>query len=101
MSFHLILASVVLSFLLASSANAQTRLDDLLEPIRVKYGLPALAAAVAKDGRVIAIAAIGTRVLGVGRSVPKANLPCWQASSMKGSASGNFHVPFRISARGR
>jgi CubicO group peptidase (beta-lactamase class C family) len=64
MSFRLILASVALSFLLASSANAQTQLDDLLEPIRVKYGLPALAAAVAKDGRVIAIGAVGTRVLG-------------------------------------
>ena len=64
MSFRLILASIVLSFLLAPSANAQTQLDDLLDPIRVKYGLPALAAAVAKDGRIIAIGAVGRRVLG-------------------------------------
>jgi CubicO group peptidase (beta-lactamase class C family) len=64
MSFRLILASMVLNLLLVPSANAQTRLDDVLEPIRLKYGLPALAAAVAKDGRIIAIGAVGTRVLG-------------------------------------
>jgi len=64
MSFRLILASLLLNFLLAPSANAETQLDDLREPIRVKYGLPALAAAVAKDGHIIAIGAVGTRLLG-------------------------------------
>ena len=65
MFFRLIIvASIVLNFLLAQSANAQTQLDDVLKPIRAKYGLPALAAAVVKDGSIIAIGAVGTRVLG-------------------------------------
>ena len=64
MFFRLIVASIVLNFLLAQSANAQTQLDDVLKPIRAKYGLPALAAAVVKDGSIIAIGAVGTRVLG-------------------------------------
>ena len=39
-------------------------IDDLLEPIRVKQELPALAAAVSKEGRIIAVGAVGTRVQG-------------------------------------
>lgn len=64
MSIRSVLASLGFACLLAASASAQTRLDALLEPIRVKNGLPALAAAVAKDGGIVAIGAVGTRVLG-------------------------------------
>jgi CubicO group peptidase (beta-lactamase class C family) len=49
---------------LVSSASAQERIDDLLKPIRVKQGLPALAAAVAREGRIVAVGAVGTRVQG-------------------------------------
>jgi CubicO group peptidase (beta-lactamase class C family) len=40
------------------SVNAQ------IEPVRVKYQLPALAAAVVKDGQIVAIGAVGVRILG-------------------------------------
>lgn len=45
-------------------ASAEDDLDSLLEPIRAKYQLPALAAAVAEQGKLVAIGAVGTRVLG-------------------------------------
>jgi CubicO group peptidase (beta-lactamase class C family) len=40
-----------------------------LEAVRAKYGLPALAAAVVRDGQIIAKDAVGTRVLGIKTSV--------------------------------
>ncbi|WP_205470738.1 serine hydrolase domain-containing protein [Breoghania sp. L-A4] len=52
-------------FLVAPGAMAQP--DDItgyLDGIRVEYGLPALAAAVVRDGAVVAVAAVGTRVHG-------------------------------------
>lgn len=49
---------------IVTPAWAQEDLNSLLEPIRAKYQLPALAAAVADEGKVIAIGAVGTRVLG-------------------------------------
>lgn len=43
---------------------APASLDGILEPYRAGYGLPALAAAVARGGTVIAAGAVGTRRLG-------------------------------------
>jgi CubicO group peptidase (beta-lactamase class C family) len=49
----------------AGGVSAQaTSMDDYLEEVRVEYGLPALAAAIVKDGVVVAAAATGTRVAG-------------------------------------
>jgi CubicO group peptidase (beta-lactamase class C family) len=54
-----------------SSAHAQGKsLNGILEPARKEAGLPALAAAVAKNGRIVASGAVGTRVLG--RDLPVA-----------------------------
>ncbi len=52
----------VLAFPVA--AAAQETLNDQLTPIRAKYELPALAAAVIKDGKIIASGAVGVRVSG-------------------------------------
>lgn len=55
--------------MLAAPARAQDEsLNALLEPVRKEAGLPALAAAVAKSGRIVAAGAVGTRVLG--RDIP-------------------------------
>jgi CubicO group peptidase (beta-lactamase class C family) len=59
-----VLAVIIAMVSLTSSAGAQQSLKDFLEPIAAKYGLPALAAAVAKEGRIVAIGAVGTRLLG-------------------------------------
>ena len=48
----------------AGGAHAQTSLDGLLTPYLEKYDLPALAAAVVHDGKVIAVGAVGTRRTG-------------------------------------
>ena len=40
-----------------------TRLDDALEPLRAKHGLPALAGAVVSRGQIVAAAAVGARLL--------------------------------------
>ena len=48
----------------AGSAGAQTSLNAMLEPFLARYQLPALAAAVVKDGNVIAVGAVGTRKAG-------------------------------------
>jgi CubicO group peptidase (beta-lactamase class C family) len=49
------------------SAQGQS-LNAGLEPVHAKYGLPAFFAAVAKDGRIVAAGAVGTRVQG--RTIP-------------------------------
>lgn len=46
------------------SASARDSLDSLLTLYLDKYGLPALAAAVVKDGKVVAVGAVGTRRAG-------------------------------------
>ncbi|HMF12325.1 MAG TPA: serine hydrolase domain-containing protein, partial [Gemmataceae bacterium] len=51
-------------FCAASPASAQTSLDAVLEPSRARYELPALAAAVVVDGKVVAVGAVGTRKAG-------------------------------------
>jgi CubicO group peptidase (beta-lactamase class C family) len=44
--------------------SAQTSLNKQLEPFLGRYELPALAAAVVKDGKVVAVGAVGTRKVG-------------------------------------
>lgn len=60
-------AAAFSSFLLLSCfpVMAATDVSDALEAIRAKHNLPALVAAVAKDGEIVASGAAGTRVLGV------------------------------------
>jgi CubicO group peptidase (beta-lactamase class C family) len=65
MSARLIALSLAFGLLLAPAARAETDLNGLLKPVLEKYGLPALAAAVAKDGKIIATGAVGTRVMGM------------------------------------
>src|SRR5918993_3325037 len=63
MAWRTILAAAAL--VLTSHAQAQdAKLDAFLESVRAKYALPALAAAVVKDGEVIASGAVGVRALG-------------------------------------
>ncbi|MBS0250735.1 MAG: serine hydrolase, partial [Proteobacteria bacterium] len=50
--------------LFAAPARAETSLDALLDPIRTKYALPSLAAAVEKNGMLVAVGAVGVRVAG-------------------------------------
>jgi len=61
---------------------AQTRsLDAALEPVRAKHALPALAAAVVKDGVIVAAGAVGVRVHGTDIKVTIDDrfhlAPCW------------------------
>jgi CubicO group peptidase (beta-lactamase class C family) len=46
------------------SASAQASIDGLLRPYLARYELPALAAAVVRDGQIIAAGAVGTRMAG-------------------------------------
>lgn len=48
----------------ATEAQAAASLDDLLRPYLSAHGLPALAAAVMRDGRLVAAGAVGTRRAG-------------------------------------
>ena len=50
-------------------ANAQTSLNDLLTPYLGRYELPALAAAVVQEGKIIASGAVGTRRAGAAMPV--------------------------------
>jgi CubicO group peptidase (beta-lactamase class C family) len=59
----MVLAGTTLA--LPAPAWTQTQsLDAQIEPVRVKYGLPALAAAVVKKGEIVATGAVGVRVYG-------------------------------------
>ena len=64
--FPLIRAGLVIVALLGASgyANAQASLDKMLTPYLARYDLPALAAAVVKDGKIVAAGAVGTRRAG-------------------------------------
>lgn len=65
--FALVLRCLAFAIVLAlpTMATAQVQsLDSQLTPIRHKYGLPALAAAVVKDGKIIAAGAVGVRAHG-------------------------------------
>lgn len=58
-----VLTGILATGLLLASPSAQDMdLDSYLDAVRTEYGLPALAAAVVKDGSVVAAAATGTRV---------------------------------------
>ncbi|MCS5691601.1 beta-lactamase family protein [Cyanobium sp. FGCU-6] len=46
------------------SASAPIALEAMLEPVRSRYSLPALAAAVVIEGKVVAVGAVGTRKAG-------------------------------------
>jgi CubicO group peptidase (beta-lactamase class C family) len=60
------LASFLLAFAPAPSFALEQApgLNDELEQTRAKHGLPALAAAVVKDGKIVASGAVGVRALG-------------------------------------
>ncbi len=61
-----LLAAFILStiFFVPGTAMAQTSLDSMLNPYLTRYDLPAIAAAVVKDGKVISAGAVGTRRVG-------------------------------------
>ena len=48
----------------SGNPSAGKTLNKILEPYLARYGLPALGAAVVKDGRIIAAGAVGTRTAG-------------------------------------
>lgn len=50
-------------------AHAADSLDAILEPVRTKNRLPALAAAVIKNGKLVAVGAVGVRVEGTAMAV--------------------------------
>lgn len=60
------LAALSLSFASTPSfaSNESAGLDDELETLRTKYGLPALAAAVVEQGKIVASGATGVRAHG-------------------------------------
>jgi len=60
-----LLVGMAASVALSGAARAQESLDGYLEGVRAKFGLPALAAAVTRNGTVIAAGAVGTRVMGM------------------------------------
>jgi CubicO group peptidase (beta-lactamase class C family) len=57
----LVLAGAALAFPAPAWTQAQS-LDAQIEPVRVKYGLPALATAVVSKGEIVAVGAVGVRV---------------------------------------
>ncbi len=62
---HLALVLSLTTFLgTLCPADAQTSLNEILTPYLARYHLPALAAAVVQDGKVIASGAVGTRRAG-------------------------------------
>ena len=64
---------------LASGAAARPWIDDLLEPIRQKYGLPSLAGAIVTSKGLIAIDAVGVRKSGT--TVPVTADDMWHLGS--------------------
>ena len=64
----LVLAGAALALPAPAWTQAQS-LDAQIEPVRVKYGLPALAAAVVKKGEIVAAGAVGVRVHGTNMGV--------------------------------
>ncbi|MDQ7826999.1 MAG: serine hydrolase domain-containing protein [Candidatus Eremiobacteraeota bacterium] len=55
---------IVLTGSTLSAAQAQESLDSMLRPYLAKYELPSLAAAVAKEGKIVCAGAVGTRRYG-------------------------------------
>jgi len=56
---------VLAIFFISGTAKTQTSLDSMLEPYLTRYDLPAIAAAVIKDGKVVSAGAVGTRKAGM------------------------------------
>ena len=59
-----VLAAVLAGLFVPGPAQALTSLDAQLKPYLAQYELPALAVAVAKNGRIVAAGAVGVRRLG-------------------------------------
>lgn len=57
-------AAFVVLVVVSAPARAQASLNELLTPFLAKYDLPAVAAAVVKDGKIVAAGAVGTRRAG-------------------------------------
>ena len=57
------LAAMVM-VVISGTGNAQGSLDSMLKPYLLRYDLPAIAAAVVKDGKIISAGAFGTRRIG-------------------------------------
>jgi len=51
-------------FVSSGTGNAQGSLDSMLKPYLLRYDLPAIAAALVKDGKIISAGAFGTRRIG-------------------------------------
>jgi CubicO group peptidase (beta-lactamase class C family) len=69
-SCRFVLAVAWLALALPAPAVAGPQsLDAQIEPVRAKYGLPALAAAVVKNGEIVAASAVGVRAYGSGVAV--------------------------------
>ena len=62
--FMQIILALAIFFGSVCAASAQTSLDDILTPYLARYDLPALAAAVVQDGKIVARGAVGTRRAG-------------------------------------
>ncbi len=62
--YVLVALGSMIIIVLSSTVNAQTSLNVLLKPYLSRYELPAIAAAVVKDGKVISAGAVGTRRFG-------------------------------------
>ena len=52
-----------------SSVQAAPNLEPILQRVRIKYGLPSIAAVAVRDGVVVGVAAVGERALGSGVNV--------------------------------
>lgn len=63
--YIIISLTAIFLFSLSPVCNAQVSLDGLLKPYLSRYDLPAIAAAVVKNGKIIAAGAVGTRRTGV------------------------------------
>jgi CubicO group peptidase (beta-lactamase class C family) len=62
--FHLMILALAACLGLVGPAGAQVSLNEILTPYLERYHLPALAAAVVQDGKVVASGAVGTRRAG-------------------------------------
>ncbi len=60
--FMVLIAIIIVS--VCGTAKAQDSLDSMLKPYLSRYDLPAIAAAVVKDGKIISAGAVGTRRIG-------------------------------------
>ncbi len=62
--FSVLLSAMFAALVLPIASSAQDSLDATLQPYLAKYDMPALAAAVFRDGTIVAVGAVGTRRAG-------------------------------------